>query len=116
MGPIKVIHAAVKNFLAKSPKPELADHLPKFVGNSMGIERNESLRLSAKNNTVITPGMVFYLYVHLEGVPNQQKSGTEGAISLDTFTLVLGDTVHVLPAVDPDTDLHCALLTRGASK
>jgi nucleosome binding factor SPN SPT16 subunit len=81
----------------------------------MGIERSESIRISAKNDTDIMPGMVFFLSINLEGLPNKKKSGTEGARSLDKFSFALGDTVLVLPEKDATTDLHCASLTRGAS-
>jgi len=114
--PIKNVYNAVHKFLSKSPIPKLANYLPKSVGHSIGIERNESLRLTASNNTIITPGMVFFLTVNLEGVPNPKKSGSEGARSLNKFTFAVGDTVLVLADKDQATDLHCSTLTRGASR
>ena len=82
----------------------------------MGIERTESIRISATNNTPITPGMVFYLAVSLESVPNPKVSGKEGAKSLKKFTFALGDTILVLPNQDQASDLHCVSLTRGATR
>ncbi len=39
---------------------ELAEHLPKSVGWGMGLEFREShLQLTAKNATLVRPGMVF---------------------------------------------------------
>lgn len=46
-------------------------------------------------------GLLCLQYVNLEGVPHPKKSGKEGAISLPKFTLILGDTVHVLKDQNP---------------
>eukprot|EP00939_MAST-03C_sp_MAST-3C-sp1_P001704 g1704.t1 len=107
-------HDAARKSLESSKMPQLAKHLHKTVGTGIGIEVKESLALSAKSANVFRVNMAFNVVVALTGVSNEDvNEGGDGAETLKTYDVRIGDTVVVQRGVDDRTGHHCALLTKS---
>ncbi len=90
----------------ESKAPELSVCLPKSLGFSIGLEfRDSTMVLDSKSTTKFENGMVFNLAVGFHNVTlsdEEKKNATPAMRKLNTFSLLLGDTVRVVQVGAPD--------------
>ena len=113
--PIPSVVAAAKRFISKSEHANLSEYLLGKFGHGIGLEMKESLRFNAKSNSSFQAGMVFYMVLTFQDVPNRVKNKKQGAASLDKFSLSIGETILVTKQADKNFHWHvnCLTLNKG---
>ena len=113
--PISTIIAAAKRFISKSEQSHMSEYLVEKFGHGIGLEMKESLRLTAKSNSSFQAGMVFYMALTFQDVPNRMKSKKQGARMLGKFSLAIGETILVTKEADKNFhwNVNCLTLNKG---
>lgn len=92
--------------------PSLVPCLPKSFGFCLGLEfRDSSTVLNASNSSIFREGTVLNLSVALHNVPlseEDKKGAVEAIQKLNTFSLLLADTILVQPSGPADILTKCS--------
>lgn len=95
---LKDVYNHAKTFLT-AKNASLVQYLPKILGFSIGLEfRDSTLLLNEKSETKFVDGMIFNLSVGFQNVPlntEDKKEAQGNSAKLDTFSLLIADTVRV---------------------
>ena len=102
------VYKTVKDHLAASKQPKLAEKLGKSIGFAMGIDFRESaLLIATKSTQVAKKGMIFNFYCGVAELRNKDSKDDKGK----EYAICIGDTVQVNDAQTPAT-----ILTTGKKK
>ena len=108
---LKDVFEAAKLFLSKKD-PSLVQYLPKSLGFATGLEfRDPTLLLNATCSARFMEGMVFCLSVGFQGVPlsaDDKNRAAPAMQKLDTFSMLISDTVVVQKLGAPDVLTKCS--------
>ena len=108
---LKDVCEAARAFVAKKD-PTLLSYLPKSFGFAIGIEfRDATLILNEKNTTKFSDGMTFVLSVGLQNVPllpADKVKVTDSFKKMETFSLLVADTVRIQQTGVPEILTKCA--------
>ncbi|CAM9140596.1 unnamed protein product, partial [Discosporangium mesarthrocarpum] len=90
----EVVEAAHRYLDQKAPI--LRPHLVRNLGFSLGLDyRDSSMLISSKNHFRLKEGMVLNLSVGLQGVPLSSKDRQGTNMAMETFSVMIADTVIV---------------------
>ena len=112
--PLAEVYSAAQKSIAASDRPDLAQYLSSRVGNGIGLEFREHLFLSAKEKRHAKANMTFSLSLGFANVPHKgAKAGKSGAQSLTSYSVQVGDVVHLRKKASEKTGEWADVLTGG---
>jgi len=88
--------ARVRDAMLAKPALQVDAKRTKTFGCGFGLRPSDRyLALTAENETVVTPGMVFVVSIGLSAIPLTDAEGGTGMSKLESYAVLLADTVVV---------------------